>query len=659
MQAQRLRTGTPPGHKPARGCGAGRPLQASGRPACPREHGLFVLMYIGVAVLFALRRPPNLRGFVDSAVVFGTPFVGFALQTRLVESDTGLAWSAGGLAAVYGVLGAVVWRINDLRTLAMCFIGLALAFLAVAFPLALDDRWTSAAWAMQGATMAWFGMRNGSPLLARPDGRVALEVSLARNFYGASSWLSAAPRCRWSRGRRISLRESFGDTAVPVLNGPFLSGALLALAGWTVAWSFDHGTLSPRAQTLWTRIALIWAGAWWFLSVGGEIADLPDEGVRSAWLAAAALSAAAATLVARALAWRQLASLGLVLLPVMVVVLGSVPLDTQSHPLEHYGWLAWPLAFGIQYGFLYAREGDYPKLAPYLQVGTYWALAWLVAREVHWLVGNVAGGDWPLASAVASAAVLAWATGRVRRSLPWPLEEHWRWFSTAGIPVVAGAAAVAVLAASLISSGSVAPLPYLPLLNPLTIAAVVAGVAAWRAFDIDTGRTDARGMLALVVVAGLVLLSMEVARGVHHFAGVPFTAADLAGSAIFQAGLSLVWGAAGLAGMVAGAMRERREVWIGGAVVMGLVIVKLFVVELGNVDTLSRVVSFLGVGLLLLVVGYFAPVPRSRKMQGTPTEAAGDLPRTGLSDCPFVPTRDDVLAPCCHRSAPGSNWRRP
>ena len=38
---------------------------------------LFVLMYIGVAVLFALRRPPNLRGFVDSAVVFGTPFVGF------------------------------------------------------------------------------------------------------------------------------------------------------------------------------------------------------------------------------------------------------------------------------------------------------------------------------------------------------------------------------------------------------------------------------------------------------------------------------------------------------------------------------------------------------------------------------------------------------
>ena len=566
---------------------------------------LFVLMYIGVAVVFAQRRPPDLRGFVDSTVVFGTPFIGFALQTQLVESDTGLAWSAGGLAAVYGALGAVVWRIADLRLLAMCFIGLALAFLAAAFPLALDDRWTSAAWAMQGATMAWFGVRNGS---ARPDGRVGSSA-------GAQLLRSKLLTCGGAALQLVAaaahvIAGPFGDAGMPVLNGPFLSGALLALAGWTVAWSFDHGTLSPRAQTVWTRIMLVWAGAWWFLSVGGEISDLPDESVRSAWLAATALSAVAAMLVARELAWQRLASLGLVLLPVMLVVLGSVPMGMQSHPLEHYGWLAWLLAFGIQYGFLYTREGGYPRLAPFLQIGTYWVLAWLVAREVHWLVGNLAGGDWPLASAVVSAAVLARATGRARRSLPWPLETHWHRFSALGIPVVAGMAALAVLTASLTSSGSAAPLPYLPLLNPLTIAAVVAGVVAWDAYDIDVGRADGRGMLALVVAAGLVLLSMEVARGVHHFAGVPFTAADLAASAIFQAGLSLVWGVAGLAGMVAGAMRERREVWIGGAVVMGLVIVKLFIVELGNVDTLSRVVSFLGVGLLLLVVGYFAPVPK-------------------------------------------------
>ena len=242
-----------------------------------------------------------------------------------------------------------------------------------------------------------------------------------------------------------------------------------------------------------------------------------------------------------------------------------------------------------------------------------WLLAWLIGSEVHWLVDNLADGDWPLASAGMSIALLAWMTRMARGTLPWPLADHWHSFSTFALPVVAAAAGVVVLTATMTSGGNAAPLPYLPLLNPLTIAAVVVGAATWRTFDIEPGRPEARGMLALFVVIGLVLLSMEVARGVHHFAGVPFTAADLAGSAIFQAGLSLVWGTAGLAGMVTGAMRERREVWIGGAVVMGLVIVKLFVVELGNVDTLSRVVSFLGVGMLLLVVGYFAPVPKGRQ----------------------------------------------
>ena len=551
---------------------------------------LFVLMYIGVAVLFAVRRPPNLRGFVDSAVVFGTPFIGFTLQTRLVESDAGLAWTAGGLAALYAVLAAGVWRIRDLRTLAMCFIGLALVFLAFAFPLALDDRWTCAAWAAQGATLAWFGMRNGSRLLAFSGAALQVVAAVAHVQAGL-----------------------FDGVVTPLLNGPFLTGAMLSLAGWTVAWSFDHGTLSPRAQRAWTRIALFWAGAWWFWSVAREISEFVVEGARSVWLGMAALSAIAAMLVAKTLGWRRLDSLALVLLPIMAVTLFfSLGVGTQPHPLENYGWLAWPFALGVQYGFLYYREGGYPRLTPYLQIGTYWALAVMITSEVRWLVGNVAGGDWPLAAAVVTAAVVALATGMARGKLPWPLEHHWRSYATLGIPVVAGAAGVLVLAASLSSNGASTPLPYLPLLNPLTIAAVVAGVAVWLALDDEVRRPDARGIRPLFAVVSLVFLSMEVARGVHHFAGVPFTATDLAGSAIFQAGLSLVWGVAGLAGMVAGAIRERREVWIGGAVVMGIVILKLFIVELGNVGTLSRVVSFLGVGLLLLVVGYFAPVPKGR-----------------------------------------------
>jgi len=42
---------------------------------------------------------------------------------------------------------------------------------------------------------------------------------------------------------------------------------------------------------------------------------------------------------------------------------------------------------------------------------------------------------------------------------------------------------------------------------------------------------------------------------------------------------------------------------------LGIVVLKLFFVELADRDGLFRIVSFIGVGALLLLVGYFAPVP--------------------------------------------------
>ena len=41
----------------------------------------------------------------------------------------------------------------------------------------------------------------------------------------------------------------------------------------------------------------------------------------------------------------------------------------------------------------------------------------------------------------------------------------------------------------------------------------------------------------------------------------------------------------------------------------GITVLKLFVNDLGNTGTVARIVSFIGVGVLLLVIGYVAPVP--------------------------------------------------
>jgi uncharacterized membrane protein len=56
-----------------------------------------------------------------------------------------------------------------------------------------------------------------------------------------------------------------------------------------------------------------------------------------------------------------------------------------------------------------------------------------------------------------------------------------------------------------------------------------------------------------------------------------------------------------------------RPLWIGGAVLLGMTVIKLFLIDLGNSGTLERIVSFIGVGLLLLVIGYVAPLPPQRE----------------------------------------------
>ena len=49
--------------------------------------------------------------------------------------------------------------------------------------------------------------------------------------------------------------------------------------------------------------------------------------------------------------------------------------------------------------------------------------------------------------------------------------------------------------------------------------------------------------------------------------------------------------------------------WFAGLSLLAVVIAKLFFVDLSTVGSIERIVSFIGVGLLMLVVGYYSPLP--------------------------------------------------
>jgi uncharacterized membrane protein len=119
------------------------------------------------------------------------------------------------------------------------------------------------------------------------------------------------------------------------------------------------------------------------------------------------------------------------------------------------------------------------------------------------------------------------------------------------------------------------------------------------------------GSVFRVAVASAAFYWMHgvIFRSVHFGLEVPFDAEAMFDSVVVQSAVAVLWAATGLGCMVAGTRRSYRSLWAAGAVLMGAVVVKLFLVDLSHTGTIARIVSFLGVGVLLLVVGYLSPVP--------------------------------------------------
>jgi uncharacterized membrane protein len=172
----------------------------------------------------------------------------------------------------------------------------------------------------------------------------------------------------------------------------------------------------------------------------------------------------------------------------------------------------------------------------------------------------------------------------------------------------------------LASRGAADPLPYTPLLNPMDIAIglVLLTILIWlRPFDETAGRRAWRFAPASWALGLTVFIWLNSAwfRTAHHWLHVPFSEHAMLGSQTVQTGLAVLWGIAGLGAMLLGNRLAQRRFWFVGAALMAAVVLKLFLVDLSSTGTLERIVSFLSVGVLLLVVGYFAPMPPRAKLK--------------------------------------------
>ncbi len=572
---------------------------------------MYFLFYQAIAILYALRQPPQRIGIVDGTLVFGTPAIVFMLQAALVEGlEYALAISAALVALFYALTATVLYRKKGeyLRLMAESYMALAVAFATVAIPLAFDARWTSAAWALEGAALVWVGVRQGRELAKLAGVALVLFSGLAMLEHG------------WRYG-----------AGLPVLNGNVLGGVLVSLGALFVSRLLDGRDQDKwaRLQTLIARFLFLWGAAFWLGTGWMEISDRSSGRLEmSLWLAFVSASVFLDGWLARRWQWSMARWAAQAYLPLMLPLAAIFWMD-QGHFLTGPGWLAWPLAWAVQVHSLRAFErGDSPLPAAWHAVSLLF-LAALLTGEVTWRVDDILHSrTWAGAAGTVVPGIAALLVWRTRKQPPWPVAAHWAPYLVASL-ILVSVQTVSLILLSVELPGDPAPIPYIPVLNPFDIAmlfvllttALSVVVASRSAVLLEASQILLIYRL-LLAAAALVLTTLAVVRGVHHYADIPWRADALTDSVMVQTALSIYWGLLGFCGMVWGARSQRWLVWVAGAGFMAVVVVKLFLVDLGNTGTVARIVSFIGTGALLVVVGYFAPAPPRRKA------AEGDAAKT-------------------------------
>ena len=151
---------------------------------------------------------------------------------------------------------------------------------------------------------------------------------------------------------------------------------------------------------------------------------------------------------------------------------------------------------------------------------------------------------------------------------------------------------------------------WLPILNPFDLISIAMFASfIWMLLQqIKVGRD--KGMIAVLMVLSLLWLSSYmVLRALHVYLHTPFNDMELWGNATVQLSLTVLWVLLAWITMWTATLKNLKPMWILGGSILVVVTLKLVLFDLSYIGTLTRVISFLLAGGVMLLIAYIAPMP--------------------------------------------------
>ncbi|MBF0105045.1 MAG: DUF2339 domain-containing protein [Deltaproteobacteria bacterium] len=478
-------------------------------------------------------------------------------------------------------------------------------------PFCLDHYWTSIFWSLIGVWKVYDSLKEENKLLT-----VFAVVLLVISGFIYPEYFGSYDRYRIPSG------------LLPLFNFYFVSGILRSLSVFVAAYFLCKkywDSLKPALTVFffWGLFQWLCTGIW-ELQVHG-----PYHGFYYLSLTFTVLSLAVLESLRRRLNWPLLQLPNLLFLPAIVIPTAyTLTNGTGNHPLQEVGYLAWPIVFAHLYRFFKRSDDDghgSPRVDQwfnFLHVGTLWLLVILTAWELWWQIDRWVPETitWAkTALCLIPASFILLITTQYKRVL-WPLLKHAKNYLLTGLIPIILFCLGATLVTSFTSAGDAAPLPYLPLMNPvdLVMAYIFMVFIMWfvvvqRDGLLKISEENVKVIVFATAVLVFIWINAGLIRTIHQWAGVPFTTDGLYNSLLVQMSVSIYWCLIGMLVMIVATQKKWRGTWISGACILGVVVLKLIFIDYFNRGTLEQTLSTIVVGVLFVITGYFSPIPPARK----------------------------------------------
>jgi Predicted membrane protein len=547
-----------------------------------------IILFGVLSVALSLRAQEKGQRIIDGVLLFAPPLVGFGMQYAIVQHwQYGPALSALGYGAFYMVLAwFALRRFPSMgRPLVLAALALGGAFATLAIPLALSARWTAMAWALEGVGVLWLGMQ---------------QQQRRMSYSGTALMILAVGSAAWA------LAENAAPLTVMMI---FSVLSLCWLAG---SWLWR----SEKAEISWAMLA---GGIVFWVTALVGISQLALPASVSTWFGVLALMAISAwgwRGVAHRLSWVALDACKWLLWPAMLAVL-LYQLSQQQ--IFAAGWqnLAWCLALPAAVALLWRDgEGLPARISQALHLSLFWMIVLALSTELFWFTQDLAWGmaAWGYGLLMAAGGLLMLLIVAVTRRQVWPFRV-WPALYTVQAVLPVAVVLVFLLALANLQDGVVYRQVYLPLVNPLEEGAAFAllGLVVLYRMSIRYFPTQAAlcrpWPFVLLMALSFWWLNGVLMRALAWYGEVSWQAEALWHSRLIQTCFALFWMLSALIVMLWATRHRSRQAWLCGAGLLGVVIVKLMLVDSAGGGGLARAVAFIGVAILVLIVGYFSPLP--------------------------------------------------